>query len=50
MGASDFVENYADLFTIGLRNEDIQEFGSKWDGILSMTSIPPDDILEGFTN
>ena len=36
----------ADLFTIGLRNDDIQEFDSKWDGILSMTKIPPDDILE----
>ena len=36
----------ADLFTIGLRNDDIQDFDSKWDGILSMTKIPPDDILE----
>ena len=45
---NDSVENYADLFTIGLRNDDIQEFDSKWDGILlSMTKIPPDDILEG---
>ena len=42
------VENYADLFTISLRNDDIQEFDAKWDGILlSMTKIPPDDILEG---
>ena len=32
-GANDSVENYADLFTIGLRNDDIQEFDSKWDGI-----------------
>ena len=47
-GANDSVENYADLFTIALRNDDIQEFGSKWDGILlSMTKSPPDDILEG---
>ena len=47
-GANDSVENYADLFTIGLRNDDIQEFESKWDGILlSMTKSPPDDILEG---
>ena len=47
-GANDSVENYADLFTIGLRNDDIQEFDPKWDGILlSMTKIPPDDILEG---
>ena len=47
-GANDSVENYADLFTIGLRNDDIQEFDSKWDEILlSMTQIPSDDILEG---
>ena len=47
-GVHDSVENYADLFTISLRNDDIQEFDSKWDGILlSMTKIPPDDILEG---
>ena len=47
-GANDSVENYADLFTIDLRNDDIQEFDSKWDGILlSMTKIPSDDILEG---
>ena len=42
------VENYADLFTIALRNGDTREFDSKWDGILlSMTKIPSDDILEG---
>ena len=47
-GVHDSVENYADLFTISLRNDAIQEFDSKWDGILlSMTKIPPDDILEG---
>ena len=47
-GANDSVENYADLFTIVLRNDDIQEFDSNWDGILlSMTKIPPDDILDG---
>ena len=47
-GVNDSVENYADQFTIGLRNDDIQEFDSKLDGILlSMTKIPPDDILEG---
>ena len=48
-GANDSVENYADLFTIAFRNDDVQEFDSKWDGIsLSMTKIPSDDILEGF--
>ena len=47
-GSHDSVENYTDLFTISLRNDDIQEFDSKWDGILlSMTKIPHDDILEG---
>ena len=47
-GANDSVENCADLFSIGLRNDDIHEFDSKSDGILlSMTKIPPDDILEG---
>ena len=47
-GANDSVENDADLFTIALRNDDVQEFDSKWDGILLfMTKIPPDDILEG---
>ena len=42
-GANDSVENYADLFSIVLRKDDIQE----WDGFLTMTKIPSDDILEG---
>ena len=47
-GTHDSVENYTDLFTIVLRNDDSQEFDSKWDGILlSMTKILHDDILEG---
>ena len=47
-GGNDSVEHYADLFTVTLRNNDIQEFDSKWDGILlAMTKIQPDDILEG---
>ena len=47
-GSHDSVEKCTDLFTIVLRNDDIQEFDSKWDGILlSMTKIPHDDILEG---
>ena len=49
IGANNSVENCADLFTIGLRNDDIQEFDSKWDRILlSMTKIPSDDILDGY--
>ena len=47
-GTDDSVENYTDLFTVALRNDDIQEFDSKWDGILlSLTKIPHDDVLEG---
>ena len=47
-GTHDSVEDYTDLFTIVFRNDDIQEFDSKWDGILlSMTKIPHDEILEG---
>ena len=30
-GTHDSVENYTDLFTIDLRNDDIQEFDSKWE-------------------
>ena len=44
-GANDSVENYADLLTVVLRNDDIQDFDPKWDEIpLSMTQIPSDDI------
>ena len=47
-GANDSVENYADIFTVALRNDDIQEFDSNWDEILlSVAQIPSDDILEG---
>ena len=47
-GANDSVENYADLFTVALRNDNVQEFDTNWDEILlSMTQIPSDDILEG---
>ena len=50
-GVHDSVENNADLFSISLRNDDIQESDSKWDGILlSMTKISPDDMLEGLHN
>ena len=47
-GTDSSVENYTDLFTFALRNDDIQEFDSKRDGkLLSMTKIPHDDLLEG---
>ena len=35
------------LFAVTLRNGDVQEFDTRWDEILlSMTKIPPDDVLE----
>ena len=43
-GANDSVDNYADLFTVVLRNDDIQEFDSKWAEIL--LSMTQNDILE----
>ena len=47
IGAHDTVLHYADLFSITLRNDDVQDFETRWDEILlSMTKIPPDDILE----
>ena len=42
------VESFDDVFTLVLGNDDIQEFDSKWDGILlSMTKIPLDHTFEG---
>ena len=39
--------DYADLFSIVLRNDNIQELDRRWDEIfLSMEQFPPDDIVE----
>ena len=40
-GSHDSVENYTDLFTIVLRNDDIQEFDSKWDGFFIIDDENP---------
>ena len=46
-GAHDIVLDFADFFSITLRNDNVQEFDTRWDEILlSMTKIPSDDILE----
>ena len=46
-GAHDTVLDYADLFTITLRNDDVQEFDTRWDeSLLSMTKIPTHHVLE----
>ena len=39
--------DYADLFSITLRNDDAQDFDTMWDEILlSVTKVPTDDVLE----
>ena len=44
-GAHDTVLDYADLFSVTLRDDN--EFDTRWDEVLpSMSKIAPDDILE----
>ena len=46
-GAHDTVLDSADLYSISLRNDDVQDFDTRWDGILSsMSKIPSDEMLE----
>ena len=46
-GAHDTALDYPDLFSIGLRNDDIQKFDARWDDVLlSLSKNPSDDILE----
>ena len=46
-GAHDTVLDYADLSSFTLRNDDVQEFASKWDDfLLSIEQFPPNDVLE----
>ena len=46
-GAHDAVLGYADLFSVTLHDDNIQEFDTRWDEVLlSMTKIPSDEILE----
>ena len=45
-GAHDAVLDYADLFSVTLHDDNVQEFDTRWDEVLSsMTQIPSDDIL-----
>ena len=47
IGAHDTVLDFADSFSITLRNDNVQEFETRWDDILeSLTKIPSNDILE----
>ena len=46
-GAHDTVLDYADFFSVTLHDDNIRDFDTRWDEILlSMTNIPPDDVLE----
>ena len=46
-GAHDTVLDYAELFSVTLHDENIQEFDTRWDEVpLRMSKIPSDDILE----
>ena len=47
-GAHDTVLDYADLFSVTLRDDNVQEFDTRWDEILlSLSKIPSDYVLEG---
>ena len=46
-GAHDTVLDYADLFSVTLRGDNVQEFDTRWDEVLlSVSKIPSDDVLE----
>ena len=45
-GAHDTVLDHADLISVTLRADNIQEFDTRWEKVLLSTSIPCDDILE----
>ena len=46
-GARDTAIDYADLFSVTLHDDNIQEFDTRWDEVLQLVSkIPSDDVLE----
>ena len=46
-GAHDTILDYADLFSVTLRDDNIQEFDTRWDVVLlSMSKIPSNEILQ----
>ena len=50
-GAHDTVLEYADSFSVTLRDDNVQEFDARWDEVLlSMSKIPSDDVLESLYN
>ena len=50
-GAHDTVLDYADLFSVTLRDDNVREFDTRWDEVLlSMSKIPSNDVLECLYN
>ena len=50
-GAHDTVLDYADLFSVTLRGDNVQENDTIWDEVvLSMSKIPSDDVWKVSTN
>ena len=46
-GAHDTVLGYADLFSVILQDDNVQEFDTRWDEVLlSMSKNPCDDVLD----
>ena len=46
-GVHDTVLDYADVFSVTLRDDNVQEFDTRWDGVLlSMTRIPSVEIFQ----
>ena len=46
-GAHDTALDYADLFSVALHDDNVQEFDTRWDEVqLSMSKIPSDVVLE----
>ena len=47
-GAYEAVQGLSDLFTISLQNDDVQDFGVRWDhALFSVSEMPSDMFLEG---
>ena len=47
-GAYDAAQGLSDLFIICIRNDDVQDFDTRWEQILEGTSeMPPENVLEG---
>ena len=48
-GAHDTVLDHADLFSVTLRDDSVQEFDTRWDEVLlSMSKIPTDGATDHF--